>query len=254
VCKRIARRLNEIGLANLDEYRARLEVAPEEWKALDRCCRVTISRFFRDREVFRVLQDDVLPGLAERAGVDGCSDILCWSAGCGSGEEPYTLSLLWRLPRDGEGGDALSEQFPGLSLRVTATDADPLLLERAANAVYPRGTLKELPGEWVPAAFQELDGGFRLKPEFRKDVRFREMDIREAAPQGTFDLILCRNLAFTYFEEDLQAEVLESLLDRLHAGGVLVMGGHESPPQGPWPLARMKRGLPVFRREGPLEP
>jgi chemotaxis protein methyltransferase CheR len=228
-------------------------VEPEEWKALDCCCRVTISRFFRDREVFRVLQEDVLPDLAEKASTEGRTALLGWSAGCGSGEEAYTLSLLWRLPREEGCGDSLSERFPGLTLRVTASDADPLLLERAANAMYPPGTLKELPGEWVLAAFQELEGRFRLRPEFRENVHFREMDIREANPDGTFDLILCRNLAFTYFEENLQIEVMERLLGCLRAAGFLVLGGHEKMPEGSWPLAQIKEGLPVFRREGPPE-
>jgi chemotaxis protein methyltransferase CheR len=228
-----------------------LEVEPDEWKALDRCCRVTISRFHRDREVFRVLQDELMPGLAEGARVEGRKGLHCWSAGCGSGEEPYTLALLWRLLREGGGGDSLSERFPQLAFDVTATDADPLLLKRAARAEYPQGALKELPGEWVHEAFRTVEGGFALRPEFRENVRFLVMDIREGEPGGPFDLVLCRNLAFTYFEESLQTEVLGNLLRPLRPGGFLVIGGHETLPEGSWPLVRTRRGLPVYRQEGP---
>src|SRR5438477_9810042 len=92
VCRRIERRSRELGLTDLAAYRDYLERRPDEWARLDALCRVTISRFYRDRETFAALEQEVLPALAR-----GGAEIEVWSAGCASGEEPYTLALLWKL-------------------------------------------------------------------------------------------------------------------------------------------------------------
>ena len=96
VCKRIRRRMETLGLEDFAVYQDHLERHPEEWAILDGFCRITISRFYRDRNVFRVLGERVLPQLAQRAAQEK-RDVACWSAGCASGEEVYTLRILWDL-------------------------------------------------------------------------------------------------------------------------------------------------------------
>src|SRR5262249_33755531 len=91
VCKRLHRRIRELALPDLDAYRAYLDTHAEEWPAVDALCRVTISRFRRDRGVFDALEHDILPALAARE-----PEVRCWSIGCASGEEPYTLAILTR--------------------------------------------------------------------------------------------------------------------------------------------------------------
>ncbi|MFP3941442.1 MAG: CheR family methyltransferase, partial [Thermoanaerobaculia bacterium] len=90
VCRRITRRMGELGLRSLREYRERLEAEPGEWRELDRLCRVTISRFWRDRGTFRTLEETVLPALAGAALETGNATLEAWSCGCASGEEAYT--------------------------------------------------------------------------------------------------------------------------------------------------------------------
>jgi hypothetical protein len=97
VRKRLARRLRELDLETLRDYEAHLEAHPEEWATLDGFCRITISRFYRDRGVFDTLRDRVLPDLGSIAEARRASVIRAWSAGCASGEEPYSLSLAWEL-------------------------------------------------------------------------------------------------------------------------------------------------------------
>ena len=97
VCKRLNRRIGELGLSGLVAYREYLCCHPEEWQVLDSLCRVTISRFYRDKRVFDVLRFEILPSLARRALTDGEKEVRCWSAGCCSGEEPYTLQILWKI-------------------------------------------------------------------------------------------------------------------------------------------------------------
>ncbi len=222
VCKRIRRRLRTLQLPGLAAYREHLEARAEEWRALDGLCRITISSFYRDRAVFQSLEKQVLPELAGLARAGEERAVQAWSAGCASGEEPYTLKLLWEL--------SLKPRFPDLGLRILATDADPWLLERATTACYTPGSLKDLPADLKKAGFESRQGRQCLAEPYRGGVEFREEDIRNGAPAGSFHLILCRNLAFTYYGEDLQGWVLGHLRQALHPGGGLVIGAHEALP------------------------
>jgi chemotaxis protein methyltransferase CheR len=117
-------------------------------------------------------------------------------------------------------------------LRIVATDVDDRLLERAREGRYPASSVKELPRELLETAFVREGEQFRVRDEFRAGVEFHRRDIREAMPTGPFDLVLCRNLTFTYFAEDGQQEVLRGIDERLVVGGYLVLGAHESLPGG----------------------
>jgi chemotaxis protein methyltransferase CheR len=237
--------MKELGLSGVGDYQNYLVDHPEEWSVLDGLCRITISRFFRDREVWRRIQGEVFPDLAQRAKKEGRGDLRVWSAGCGSGEEPYTLSMLWRLPSESK--ESLADTYPELRFHVLGTDAGADMLGRAERAVYPAGSLKELPPAWVSSAFRDTEEGFALLPEFKEDVSFTLQDVRKMTESAGCDLIACRNLAFTYFQEELQVEILDKLTRLLTPGGYLVIGSHEDLPSGPWPLTREVPGLPVFR-------
>lgn len=241
VCKRIGRRMKALGLESAAAYRARLDADPAEWAVLDSLCRVTISRFFRDQRVFEVLRESLLPTLLTDARARGETVFRVWSAGCASGEEPYSMAILFRL--------GLAPLFPELRLELIATDADESLLARADRACYPTGSLRELPREWTLKAFSPTpDGEPCLKPEFREGLSFLRQDLRAQLPEGPFHLVLCRNVAFTYFAPPLQQQVLARLLERLVPGGLLVIGGHESLPESATGLERAAGPLPVFRK------
>jgi len=224
VCKRISRRWGSLGLGSLPAYRGYLEQHPEEWEELDALCRVTISRFYRDRGVFEQLTARVLPRIAEAAQQREERRIFCWSAGCCSGEEAYSLRIAWELQAAGP--------YPGMALQVLGTDADAELLQRARAARYSASSLKELSPELRQAAFEVEGDHFTLKPAFKQHTRFEQQDIRRIMPEGPFDLIMCRNFVFTYFDEQLQAELLTQIKSRLRADGVLILGSHEASPSG----------------------
>jgi chemotaxis protein methyltransferase CheR len=241
VCKRIGRRMKELGLESAAAYRARLEADDTEWAVLDSLCRVTISRFFRDQRVFDVLRESLLPTLLSEARARGETVFRVWSAGCASGEEPYSVAILFQL--------GLKPHFPELRLELIATEANPALLERAGRACYPSGSLRELPWEWIREAFSPTpDGDPCLLPRFREGLTFLRQDLRAQMPEGPFHLVLCRNVAFTYFARPLQLEVLSRLLERLVPGGLLVIGAHESLPEGATGLERAAGALPLFRK------
>ena len=244
VCKRLKRRMNDLGLADLAAYRARLEGDPAEWRLLDDCCHITISRFFRDRGVFEMLRRRVLPDIAARAKQEG-REARIWSAGCASGEEPYTLKILWDLE--------VTKSCPGVALSLIATDVDTAMLSRARDACFEATSLHELPVHLIAQAFDEIGPLFCVKPEHREGIDFLHQDLRSEAPALLFDLILCRYVAFTYFAPPLQEQVLARMLAQLLPSGYLVIGTHERLPGRDAPLAPLAAAPQIFQRRADAE-
>jgi chemotaxis protein methyltransferase CheR len=233
VCRRIAARLGELRLADAAAYRSHLQSNAGEWQALAALCTVSISRFYRDREVFDCLGALVLPALASAALARGAERLECWSAGCASGEEPYTLAIQYRLLAD----------MPAIALRILGTDVDARLLERARAACYPPSSLEALPPAWRSQAFETRGRQFCLRDEYRQAVQLERQDLAVEVPWREFDLILCRNLAFTYFDAERAQLALGRIASRLRPGGALVVAVHERLPQPaagfePWPGCR----------------
>jgi chemotaxis protein methyltransferase CheR len=108
VCKRIGRRIAELGLADETAYRDYLQRHAAEWQTLATLCRVTISRFYRDPAVFQFLSDTIIPQLCEALREQSENTWRCWSAGCARGEEAYSLVLLWQL--------SLQARYPDLRM------------------------------------------------------------------------------------------------------------------------------------------
>ncbi len=240
VCKRIARRIKHLQLADITEYRGFVHKHAQEWDVLDSLCQVTISRFYRDKLMFAFLAREVLPSLAQQALAQGRDYLNVWSVGCGSGEEPYSMVLLWQLQ--------LQVQFTGMHMRITATDANPELLQRVTEACYPYASIKNLPQEWRNAAFSIHADQYCLKPDYRHKLRLLQQDVREAMPEETFDLVLCRNLVFTYYDDDLQRTILQRLQALLRPGAALVIGIHEHLPAGTSGFTEWSGKMRIYRK------
>jgi chemotaxis protein methyltransferase CheR len=170
VKKRLTRRLRELGLPDIEAYRDYLRRHAGEWHKLDALCRITISRFYRDKGVYAALSQQVLPTLARAARQRRDKTLRVWSAGCGGGEEPYTISILWHLE--------LRDRYPDLQIDIVATDADPAMLARAREDHYAFPSVKDLPASARGQAFEHAHGAYRLKPAYRRDITFLEQDIR----------------------------------------------------------------------------
>jgi chemotaxis protein methyltransferase CheR len=109
--------------------------------------------------------------------------------------------------------------------------------------------LKDVPPDWIAEAFTPVPDGFRVKPEYRALVSFQQQDIRTALPQDQFHVVLCRNVAFTYFDETAQRQTLERIRSRLQPGGALVIGGTESLPAEAQGFEPWDRRWRVYRRQ-----
>ena len=241
VCKCIRRRMAELDLDGYEAYRLYLQDHPGEWETLDGCCRITISHFYRDRGVFERLRREVLPVLIRLARREE-RPLRAWSAGCASGEEPYTLALI------------LHYDFGDCPADILATDIDRHLLARARRACYPAGSLKELPAAWREEAFVFRNEEHCLLPEFQRAVRFRQQDVRQSMPEGPFDLVFCRNLVAMYFAEDLQRSLFRKIAGRMIPQGWLVLGAHESLPSGLTDFQPHPREALLFRKQATAPP
>jgi len=242
VCKRLRKRLDELQLADLREYRAYLDNNPLEWHLLDAMCRITISRFYRDKGIFDSMVSRIFPELSEYVKSHGGKKLSCWCTGAASGEEPYTLSLLW---------DLAGFKRQGFELSILATEIDPQMINRARIGCYPASSVKELPPQFIDRAFIKKGRDFCLSDRFKQRVSFRQQDIRNTWPDAAFHLILCRNLVFTYFSHDLQEKIFREIYDRLLPGGFLVIGSHEKLYSAPPGLTGWIAGQPVFRKNLP---
>jgi len=240
VCKRLKRRLAELNLDDLVAYRRLIDADAGERDRLDAMCRIPISRFWRDRAVFDGLGDEVLPALAAAA-VDRRQPLRVSSLGCASGEEPYSMTLLWDI--------RCRHRFPDLPCMILGTDAEPTMLDRAREGCYAPGSLRDLPGD-LREAFLPVDGRLCLAAARWAQVDFKLQDVRRQMPSGSFDMIMCRNIVLTYFGAEWQKRLLPQLVARLVDGGAFVIGRHEVLPADtglvPW-----RPELGIFRRALP---
>jgi chemotaxis protein methyltransferase CheR len=235
--------MRDLGLKDYSAYQARLEADPSEWQILDECCHITISRFFRDRGIFEVVRRLVLPDIAVRAKREGRT-AEGWSAGCASGEEPYTLKILWDIE--------IARVFPAVPLSIVATDVDDAMLARAREGCFEATSLHELQPPLIERAFDRIGTRYCVKPEHRAGIEFFDQDLRTEMPSRHFDLILCRYVAFTYFAEPLQRKVLAGMLERLWPHGYLVIGAHEQLPDDSPELRALPGAPQIFQKSAAL--
>lgn len=241
VCKRIDQRLNAISLSDIRSYRNYLKTHTEEWSELSNLCGITISRFYRDKKVFSSLQKKYLPNLLNQLSEEDKTSLNIWCIGCSSGEEPYTLNILWQ--------QILSKDYPNYTIDILATDIDDNVLKRAEKACYSYSSIKNLPVPLLNIAFTRKDETYCLKPKFKHGVVFKRHDVREEIPHRTFDVILCRNLVFTYFDIMLQKKVLAKFRKHLIPNGLLVLGVHERLPNATEGFIMLSDVLAIYQRK-----
>ncbi|MGD8563076.1 MAG: CheR family methyltransferase [Desulfarculaceae bacterium] len=239
VKKRLRRQVQALGLRRFTEYLDLIRTDAEERRQCRLLFTVSISRFFRDACLWRLLEQDILPGLSSQA------KIKAWAAGCARGEEVYSLVMLHQeICRS-------KPRFP--PLEVLATDINPDYLEQARAGVYQKGSLKELPPGLEEAYFQRLapGAGLGVIEALRTAVTWRQHDLLCEGPPGRFHLILMRNNLLTYEGEAQRKTAVGMICGCLLEGGFLIIGRKERLPPGRWRLAPYL-GVPcILRQQGP---
>jgi len=219
VRSRLSHRLRALGLAGFDEYLAYLErdtSGAELVQMVDAICTNKTS-FFRENAHFELLQRTILPRLAARDGA-----IRIWSAGCSSGQEPYTIAIVVR--------EVLDDQHL-VRARILATDLSTKILRRAREAVYPHDELRDVPPVLTPRHFVIADAGtrtFRVSDATRSLVKIARLNLMGEWPmRGPFDVVFCRNVMI-YFDRATQERLVRRFAALLAPGGWLLVGHSES--------------------------
>lgn len=176
--------------------------------------------WFRDSHPFRILSDQLLPELAERA---GAQPLRIWSAACSTGQEPYSIAMAV---------DEFRRQKPGKlrsDVKIVATDISRSVLEVARRGEYEMLAIgRGLSPERQKSFFtQSANGGWQIRPQIKSLVEFRELNLLERYTLGKFDLVFCRNVLI-YFSAELKKDILTRIHATLNPGGYLILGASES--------------------------
>jgi len=235
--RNVLSRIHQLGLGGFSEFADYLDANPVEAAFLPNVLRVTVSRFFREKELWDHLTGKILPAMAA-ANVDRPLKVL--HIGCCNGEEPYSLALLWK--------HEIEPAFQGAGIAITALDIDKACLDRARRGWYPRKALREVPRELQKKWFEPEADGYRLHEEIRSMVNFRKFDLLKDDLPREMDIIFCRYLVFTYFHGQRRRKFARSIAESINPGGLLILGQKESvSPQEEDLLASMHQSLKLYR-------
>ena len=214
--RRVAKRMHELDLPDAAALQDHLEVHPDEFQRLLDTILINVTGFFRDPDAWAYLAEEVIPQLTRGSSSD--RPIRVWSAGCASGEEAYTLAMLF--------AEALGEDQVRDRVKVYATDIDEDALVTARAAVYGRESVEAIPEALRARYLEPVGGRFQIRPDLRRCVIFGRHDLVRDAPISRLDLLVCRNVLM-YFNRDTQAQVLNRLHFALRRGGLLFLGRAE---------------------------
>lgn len=220
--KRLARRVHELDLGSFAAYHYLLRRDSNGDRELSHIIdEITTNEtyFFRERSQLRALSEEILPEMRERHGGGG-RVLSIWSAGCSSGEEPYSIVMLAR-----EAG-----YEPGRDLRVYASDISRRMLQKARRGEYRESAFRETEPELQQKYFEERGGLWRISDEVKRQVVFTHLNLLDRARislLGTMDVILCRNVII-YFDLETKTRVIETFGEKLRTGGYLLLGHSES--------------------------
>lgn len=216
--RRLAARLRSLGLHSYRQYSDYLDRDPDEYAALVDALTINVTEFFRDKTVFDIFRAEIVPLMIETKLGTRHRMIRVWSAGCATGEEPYSITMAFL--------DALGDRKREFLLTVLATDLDPEALAKARRAVYAADKLHSIPAEHQVRYLDMHGETFSMRPEVTSHVKFRQMNLFSERPMSVVDVIFCRNV-FIYFSREQQAQVLEHFWGALARGGFLVLGRSE---------------------------
>jgi len=217
--KRIARRMAELDIGGYAAYHYLLRSDRDGGEEMSNAVDVLTTNetyFFRELSPLRALVNEIIPECQQRSS----RPVAVWSAGCSSGEEPYTVLMLAR-----EAG-----LEPGRDIRVYASDISRRMLHKARRGVYREASFRDTESYYREKYFVEKDGSHCIRDELKRHVDFIHLNLvdrQKIAILGTMDVILCRNVII-YFDTEIKREVVRTFHEKLAPGGHLLMGHSES--------------------------
>ena len=215
--RRVQKRMQQVSITTYSEYVDFLEVHPDEFHPLFNMVLINVTSFFRDPQSWDVVKEQILPRILESK-AEGES-VRCWSAGCASGEEAYTLAILL--------AEALGEPEFRRRVKIYATDADEEALAQARQGSYTAAKVEAVPEELRGKYFDRTGDRCVFRPDLRRSLIFGRHDLVQDAAISRVDLLTCRN-TLMYFNAEMQAKVLARFHFALHRDGYLFLGKAET--------------------------
>jgi two-component system CheB/CheR fusion protein len=216
LARRIRKRMQDVGSTEYAGYQDQLESSAEEFRHLFNTILINVTSFFRDADAWTFLQREVLPDLL--AGISGDDEIRVWSAGCSSGEEPYSLAIVL--------AEMLGVEEFTKRVKIYATDVDEEALRHARAGLYSSKSLELLTEELRARYFEPNGAQFVFRADLRRRVIFGRHDITRDAPISRLDLLVCRN-TLMYFNVEAQSQIVDRFHFALREGACLFLGKAE---------------------------
>ena len=237
--RRLDRRMGLLQLDCLDHYLRYLHENPQEIDLLFKELLIGVTRFFRDPELWHQLRTEVIPGLLARH--PGGPVLRAWVAACSTGEEAYSLAMVFHeaLQQAGRGAHC--------TLQIFATDLDAAAIDKARAGVYPAEIVEDLGPERLQRYFTPKGNGFRIRSEIRDMVVFAQHNLVMDPPFTKLDLLSCRNLLI-YLEPELQKKLLLLFHYSLKPGGLLVLGSAETVGDGEMLFSALPGRTRIYQR------
>jgi two-component system, chemotaxis family, CheB/CheR fusion protein len=215
--RRIDKRMQAVGIPSYLDYVDYLEVVPEEFTHLFNTILINVTSFFRDPPAWEFIAEEILPDILTARRPN--EPLRIWSAGCASGQEAYTLAMLWS---EILGVDGFRER-----VKIYATDVDDEALNQARSARYSAKEVEGVPADLLQRYFEPNgQGHFVFSKDLRRSVIFGRHDLIQDAPISRIDLLVCRN-TLMYFNSEIQAHILSRFAFALREGGYLFLGKAE---------------------------
>lgn len=207
--RRINNLMRSVNAENYEAYLKILKESKEQYNKFLNHITINVSEFFRNPQQWEVLRNKVIPTL-----ISGNNTLKIWSAGCSTGEEPYTLAIL------------LSEYFPRLDFRILASDLDNQVLQKAQEGYYSEKALVNMPKNLVTKYFTASSEKFQIKAPLKQTIKFIHHNLLKDPFGSNYDIILCRNVVI-YFTEETKNKLYLRFHEALRPGGVLFIGSTE---------------------------
>jgi two-component system CheB/CheR fusion protein len=214
--RRVTKRMQQVSIGEFEDYIDYLQVYPDEFTHLFDTILINVTSFFRDTPSWSYLSEHVLPAIVERKRAG--EPIRIWSAGCASGEEPYSIAML--------AAEALKRETLTDQMKIYATDVDEHALAQARAGAYTEKEIESIPPRLRAKYLEATDSGFSVRKELRRAVIFGRHDLVQDAPISRVDLILCRNVLM-YFNADIQTKIYRQFHFAMNSGGYLFLGKSE---------------------------
>lgn len=216
--RRIDVRLRATNVRSYKEYVKILQNDNSEYPKLMETLTVNVTNFFRNPEVYEIVEKEVLPAIIKSKN-SGLRSIRIWSAGCSIGVEAYSIAMLLDY--------LLGRRLSEYNIKITGTDIDKESLLKAQKGVYSDAEMKDVRPAFLKKYFTKEDGNYIISEELKKITQFKKQDLISGPKMSGFDAVFCRNVTI-YFQKELQEQLYMDFYNALGKDGFFVMGKTET--------------------------